>query len=140
MFLSVATTDFTPCLSKKSRISRQTFGLSFTLVPTHRFKTGSAPSRWMTDGAILVVRLAELKSDPSLRTIPVIMFSTSDAQEDIDGAYGEGANTFITKPVTIGDLKEVLNRIADYWAKTARLPTGLGATTEEMPRIWRSAS
>ena len=84
--------------------------------------------------------LAELKSDPSLRTMPVIMFSTSDAQEDIDGAYGEGANTFITKPVTLGDLKEVLNRIADYWAKTARLPTSLEATTEGMPRIWRSAS
>ena len=47
--------------------------------------------------------LAELKSNPSLRTIPVIMFSTSDEQEDIDGAYGEGANTFITKPVTLGD-------------------------------------
>jgi response regulator RpfG family c-di-GMP phosphodiesterase len=65
---------------------------------------------------------------------------STDAQEDIDGAYGEGANTFITKPVTLGDLKEVLNRIADYWAKTARLPTNLGTTTEETPRIWRSAS
>jgi len=84
--------------------------------------------------------LTELKSDPILRRIPIIIFSTSDAQEDIDGAYGQGANTFITKPVTLRDLKAVLNRIADYWVKTARLPTSLGATTEEKPRIWRSAS
>ena len=83
--------------------------------------------------------LAELKSDPRLRAIPVIMFSSSDAQEDIDGAYGEGANTFITKPVTLKDLEEVLNRIADYWVMSARLPTNLGATRQERPRIRISA-
>jgi chemotaxis family two-component system response regulator Rcp1 len=84
--------------------------------------------------------LAELKSDPVLRRIPVVVFSTSDFQEDIDRAYDKGASTFITKPVTLGDLKQVLDRIADYWVETARLPSHLQAAREGKPRIWRSAS
>jgi CheY-like chemotaxis protein len=83
--------------------------------------------------------LAELKSDLVLRTIPVIVFTTSDCQEDVDRAYEKGANTFITKPVTLADLTHVLNRIADYWGDTARLPSNLQASREERPRIWRSA-
>jgi len=83
--------------------------------------------------------LAELKSDPVLRTIPVIVFTTSDCHEDVDRAYQKGANTFITKPVTLADLTHVLNRIADYWVETARLPINLQAPKEEKPRIWRSA-
>ena len=84
--------------------------------------------------------LAELKSDSVLRRLPVVVFSTSDSQEDIDRAYDKGANTFITKPVTLGDLTHVLHRITDYWVETARLPTNLQAPREEKPRIWRSAS
>jgi len=84
--------------------------------------------------------LTELKSDPVLRRLPVVVFSTSDSQEDIDRAYDKGANTFITKPVTLGDLKQVLGRIAGYWVETARLPTHLRAAREGNPRIWRSAS
>ncbi|OHB79089.1 MAG: hypothetical protein A2V98_03995 [Planctomycetes bacterium RBG_16_64_12] len=84
--------------------------------------------------------LAELKSDPVLRRVPVVVFTTSDSQEDVDRAYAQGANTFIAKPVTLGDLKRVLDRIADYWVETARLPTSLQAAKEGTPRIWRSAS
>ncbi|MFC1596704.1 response regulator [Planctomycetota bacterium] len=83
--------------------------------------------------------LTELKSDPVLRRVPVVVFSTSDSQEDIDRAYDKGASTFITKPVTLGDLKQVLDRIADYWVEAARLPTHRRAAREETPRIWRSA-
>jgi CheY-like chemotaxis protein len=83
--------------------------------------------------------LRELKSDPVLRKIPVIVFTTSDCQEDIDLAYEIGANTFVTKPVTLGDLKQVLDRIADYWVETARLPTGPRTGSEGKQRIWRSA-
>lgn len=84
--------------------------------------------------------LAELKSDPVLRRIPVIIFTTSDSREDIDRAYDKGANTFVTKPATLGGLKQVLDRIADYWLETARLPTSPQTTNEGKPRIWRSAS
>ncbi len=83
--------------------------------------------------------LAELKSDAVLRRLPVVVFSTSDSQEDIDRAYEKGASSFITKPVTLDDLAHVLSRIAEYWADTARLPTNLQAPREATPRIWRSA-
>ena len=84
--------------------------------------------------------LAELKSDPVLRRLPVVVFSTSDSQEDIERAYEEGASSFITKPVTLDDLTHVLIRIAEYWTETARLPTDLQASREAKPRIWLSAS
>jgi two-component system response regulator len=83
--------------------------------------------------------LAELKSDPRLRRVPVVVFSTSDSQEEIDRAYDKGASTFITKPVTLADLTHVLSRIAEYWVETARLPTNLQASREATPRIWLSA-
>jgi chemotaxis family two-component system response regulator Rcp1 len=83
--------------------------------------------------------LAELKSDPVLRKLPVVVFSTSDSQEYVDRAYDQGANTFITKPVALDDLKRALDAIAGYWAETARLPTFRRAAKEERPRIWRSA-
>jgi CheY-like chemotaxis protein len=83
--------------------------------------------------------LAELKSDLVLRRVPVVVFSTSDSQEDIDRAYDRGASTFITKPVTLADLTHVLRRIAEYWVETARLPSNLRESREATPRIWRSA-
>ena len=82
--------------------------------------------------------LTEIKSDPVLRTLPVIVFTTSDCQEDVDQAYGKGANTFITKPTTLGGLEYVLNRISDYWLETARLPSNGQALDKKRPRIWRS--
>ena len=84
--------------------------------------------------------LAELKSAPVFRRIPVVVFSTSDSQEDIDRAYDKGASTFVTKPVTLGDLKQVLDRIADYWVETARLPSSFPVAKEGKPRVWRPAS
>lgn len=82
--------------------------------------------------------LVDIKSDPALRSIPVIVFTTSECQEDVDRAYDKGANTFITKPTTLGGLEHVLNRISDYWVETARLPSGGHAPDERRPRIWRS--
>jgi chemotaxis family two-component system response regulator Rcp1 len=83
--------------------------------------------------------LAELKSDSVLHTIPVIVFTTSDCQDDVDRAYDKGANTFITKPVTLTDLTHLLNRVADYWMETARLPTNPRSPGNGEPRVWRSA-
>lgn len=58
MFPSLATTDFTSCREKNSLISRRTFGFSWTPVPTHRSKIGSAPSEIITDATIFVVVLS----------------------------------------------------------------------------------
>ena len=79
--------------------------------------------------------LAELKADHLLRRIPIVLFSTSTAQEDIDRAYDEGANSYIVKPVNLNDLKNVLDQIAHYWGKVACLPT-----SARSPRRQRRAS
>jgi chemotaxis family two-component system response regulator Rcp1 len=65
--------------------------------------------------------LSEIKQDPSLRRLPVIMFTTSRDEADIERAYAGGANTFITKPTKVDEMGRVLGHFADYWTKSARL-------------------
>jgi CheY-like chemotaxis protein len=69
--------------------------------------------------------LCEMKADASLRTIPVIMFTTSCYEEDISRSYANGANTFIPKPVAVNALEHLLANVADYWGKIAQLPARL---------------
>lgn len=66
--------------------------------------------------------LREIKDDPKLRHIPVIVLTTSRAQEDIYRAYSLGANSFIIKPVTFGALVEVMRTIGKYWFEIVELP------------------
>ena len=66
--------------------------------------------------------LREIKADPSLRQIPVVVLTTSKAQEDIYSSYDLGANSFITKPVTLPLLVEVMNTIGKYWFEIVELP------------------
>jgi CheY-like chemotaxis protein len=66
--------------------------------------------------------LEEMKADPTLRDIPVIMLTTSERDEDVVRSYNSGAATFVPKPVTFEQLKEVMNEVAIYWALVARLP------------------
>ncbi|NLX96868.1 MAG: response regulator [Rhodopirellula sp.] len=67
--------------------------------------------------------LAEVKSVPLLRRIPVVVFSTSGDQEDVDRAYEEGANSYVLKPARLDDLKQSLELVATYWSAATRLPT-----------------
>lgn len=67
--------------------------------------------------------LAEVKSAPLLRRIPVVVFSTSGDQEDVDRAYEEGANSYVLKPARLDDLKQSLELVATYWSAATRLPT-----------------
>jgi two-component system response regulator len=69
--------------------------------------------------------LAEIKSDPALRHIPVVVLTTSKAEEDIFRTYGLGVNSFITKPVTFGGLVEVLRAWSRYWFEIVELPVRL---------------
>src|SRR5260221_10914513 len=62
--------------------------------------------------------LREIKSDPDLRKIPVVVLTTSRADTDIDGMYGLGANSFIAKPVRFEALVNVLRVLGEYWFKT----------------------
>jgi CheY-like chemotaxis protein len=66
--------------------------------------------------------LTEIKSDPNLRQIPVVVLTTSKAEEDIYRSYDLGANSFITKPVTFSSLVEVMKTIGKYWFELVELP------------------
>jgi len=66
--------------------------------------------------------LREIKSDPHLRRIPVVVFTTSRAEEDIYRTYDLGVNSFITKPVTFGGLVDVIKTLSRYWVEFVELP------------------
>ncbi len=66
--------------------------------------------------------LSKIKSDPDLRRIPVVVLTTSRAEEDIVRSYELGANSFITKPPTFTGLVEVARGFARYWLEVAELP------------------
>ena len=66
--------------------------------------------------------LAEIKSDPHLRRIPVVVLTTSKAEEDIVRSYDLGVNSFVTKPVTFEGLSAVTQTLADYWFELVALP------------------
>ncbi len=67
--------------------------------------------------------LKEIKSDPKLRNIPVVVFTTSKAEEDIYKTYELGVNSFITKPVTFDKLIKVMQALGTYWLEIVELPT-----------------
>ena len=66
--------------------------------------------------------LKEIKEDPALRRIPVIVLTTSQAEEDIYRAYDLGVNSFILKPVTFKSLVDVTQTIGRYWLEIVELP------------------
>jgi CheY-like chemotaxis protein len=70
--------------------------------------------------------LHEIKSDPKLRDIPVVVLTTSRAEEDIARAYSLGANSYITKPVKFAALVEVMKAIRKYWFEVVELPGRAG--------------
>ena len=66
--------------------------------------------------------LAEIKTDPSLRSIPVVILTTSKAEEDILRAYDLQANCYISKPVDLSQFLHVVKSIQDFWLTIVRLP------------------
>jgi two-component system, response regulator len=68
--------------------------------------------------------LAEIKSDPDLRRIPVVVLTTSKAEEDIVRTYDLGVNSFVSKPVTFDGLASVMQTLACYWFDLVELPQG----------------
>jgi CheY-like chemotaxis protein len=66
--------------------------------------------------------LEALKKDPKLRSIPVVILTTSRAEEDIVRSYDLGANSFISKPVTFAGLVEVMRELGRYWVVIVELP------------------
>ena len=63
--------------------------------------------------------LTRIKSDPFLRTIPVVVLTTSEAEEDILQTYQAGANTYISKPGEYSRYRELVATLEHYWVDTA---------------------
>ena len=66
--------------------------------------------------------LSEIKSDPVLRRIPVVVMTTSKAEEDLLRTYDLGVNSFIIKPVAFASLVEVMKTLTHYWFQIVELP------------------
>lgn len=66
--------------------------------------------------------LQEIKKDPVLRRIPVVVLTTSKAEEDIYRSYDLGVNGFIVKPVTFESLTEIIKILGKYWFEIVELP------------------
>ena len=70
--------------------------------------------------------LAEIKADPALRTIPVVVLTTSRARDDVLRSYDLHANCFISKPMDFNEFSAVVKSIEDFWLTVARLPAPTG--------------
>jgi two-component system response regulator len=66
--------------------------------------------------------LAEVKADPVLRKIPITIFSTSEARQDIVRSYELGANCYVSKPGNLRDFTSAVTSIGEFWFGVARLP------------------
>lgn len=67
--------------------------------------------------------LAEIKSNPNLRRIPVVILTTSEADTDVRQSYDLGVNAFVTKPVTFEKLSEAIDLIGRFWLEVVKLPS-----------------
>jgi len=98
----------------------------------HRRRRYAAPGAAPRPGIILLdlnmpkkdgrEALQEIKSDPELRRIPVVVLTTSKADEDICRTYDGGANSYVTKPVTFEGLVDVVRALGRYWFELVALP------------------
>ena len=68
--------------------------------------------------------LAEIKQDPDLKRIPVVILTTSKAEEDILRTYDLHANCYITKPVDLEQFIKVVKSIEEFWLTIVKLPSG----------------
>ena len=66
--------------------------------------------------------LTEIKKDPMISSIPVIILTTSRQEEDIESTYALGANSFIVKPVNFAAMTKAINTLTGYWFDIVKLP------------------
>lgn len=66
--------------------------------------------------------LAEVKADPKLKRLPVVVLTTSDSDKDIEGCYEMGASGYITKPIDIDRFIQVIKSLGDYWINILKKP------------------
>lgn len=66
--------------------------------------------------------LGEIKADPELRRIPIVVLTTSQAEDDITYTYDQGISGYITKPVSFSGLLETIKAVGEYWLQIVELP------------------
>jgi CheY-like chemotaxis protein len=67
--------------------------------------------------------LREMKSDPELRRIPVVVLTTSEADQDVLQSYDLGVNAFMTKPVSFNELTDAMDSLGAFWFDFVKLPS-----------------
>jgi two-component system, chemotaxis family, response regulator Rcp1 len=67
--------------------------------------------------------LAEIKEDPALKHIPVVVLTSSDDERDVSSAYERHANCYLTKPMDIDEFAEAIRRCEEFWFSVATLPS-----------------
>lgn len=82
--------------------------------------------------------LAEIKADPKLKRIPIVILTTSRGEDDIQSTYNLGVNSFITKPVSYDSLVKIVKVVTKYWFQTVKLPVN-GEKAHER-RLYESSS
>ena len=70
--------------------------------------------------------LSDIKADPSLRSIPVVILTTSNSEQDILNSYNLHVNCYINKPVDFDRFFDIIQKIEDFWLQTAILPSMVG--------------
>jgi DNA-binding response OmpR family regulator len=68
--------------------------------------------------------LKEIKDDDNLKSIPVVILTTSRAEEDILRAYGLNANCYICKPIDLDQFSKIIKAIEEFWLTIVKLPSG----------------
>jgi chemotaxis family two-component system response regulator Rcp1 len=66
--------------------------------------------------------LREMKDDPKLRNIPVVILTTSSSEDDVARSYGLGANCYVTKPLGLEEFSKIVKAIESFWLTVVRLP------------------
>ncbi len=66
--------------------------------------------------------LAKIRSDERVKRLPVVIFTTSNEEKDIAGSYDNGANSYIRKPVDLGQFNEAIRQLGMYWVLLNEVP------------------
>ncbi|MDB5038604.1 MAG: two-component system response regulator [Bacteriovoracaceae bacterium] len=76
--------------------------------------------------------LAEIKNDPSLKAIPVLMLTASDRNEDIQRSYDLHANAHLTKPASLAEFEELVRAVEIFWLKKVQLPKSFNEEDQDL--------
>jgi CheY-like chemotaxis protein len=103
-------------------------GMAFLRREARRFSDAPRPDMILLDLNMPRMNgrefLAEMKTEPTLSEIPVVVLTTSDVEQDVVASYQLGAAGFVTKPVDLDQFIQAVRYLGDYWFNLVRMPRG----------------